>query len=862
MTFVNCYYDHRRSTMHLWEQIRGERMYDRISWVPYIFIPSKEETDIKSIDGVNVVKKTFSSYTDYYDFTKESYHYENRCKPEIQFLVERYYKIPDDELEVPKLRTYTLDIEVISRNGFPDYRQANDMISLISVRNSISKHTTVFGCSPLTIAIKDTTFVFCKNEKELLMDFFDFMHKNPCDVITGWNIWGFDLPYIISRTKKLFGEECENYYKLSPIFNVRAWEEKNGSGLNIDIAGVHVLDYMDIYKWYTPTKLERYSLEFVSNFELEKGKLDYSEYKDLNELYDKDWNKYVEYNVTDCRRVDQLEDKLGYIRQIQALSLLTKCPMKFYQAMTQLIEGAFLTHYRRTNQCAPVFRGGSQETFAAAYVKEPQAGMHNWIIDIDITGSYPSHMITLNMSSETYFGRIQEFTDDKIVSFVRTKDFPMFHLTKEDGREIVFSDDMLDKFNMALKKGYFTIAPCGSVFTTKKTGELAKVERAIFIKRAEIKSKMKAVKAEAKEEKDPAKAARLNERGTELYSLQWALKILLNAVFGIMAVPYSRYFNTNIAEAITSCGRHTIRQGEKFINEYFKEAINEDMVCYSDTDSLFIRVGYYFRQMDPNWKDYNDTEKISKILAFSKILEKYINGRTYNETQLIDYNSQVTDFKIMFKQEIVAKTALFVKKKKYAYWSVNREGIPEDKLSVTGLEIVRSDSSEAVRTRLKHIYELIMKNATDDDIISTISRYKNELKKVSPEEIASNISINGLRKYLRVDGPIKGTPWHVKGAWNYRFLLNELDLTQHYEDIKEGTKSKVVYVKENRYNVDTITFLRWPKEFDLHLVVDYDMMIEKFFINKISFLLEPMGKTDLLVRGETENALNNFFEFG
>jgi len=578
MSFINCYYDHRRSTMHLWEQIKGERFYDRISWAPYVFLPSKEHTGIKSVTGEDVYKKTYSSYVEYHEDTKEKYFYENRCKPEIQFLAERYYKIPDDELEVPKLRTYTLDIEVVSYDGFPDYRNPHAPISLIAVRDSITKHTIVFGCKQYSDEGKNMTYMFCKTEEEMLMRFFVWMYKNPCDVLTGWNIWGFDLPYIVCRTKKLFGEDCEHYYKLSPILNVRTWDEKNGSGLNVDIAGVHVLDYLDIYKWYTPTKLEKYTLEFVSNFELEKGKVDYSDYKDLNDLYEKDFNKYVDYNSTDCKRVDQLEDKLGYIRQIQALSLLTKCPMKYYQAMTQLIEGAFLTHYRRTNQCAPIFRGGVQVGFSAAYVKEPQAGMHNWIIDIDITSSYPSHMITLNMSNETYFGRIQEFTESQIISYVRDRKFPLFNLMKEDGRYITFEGIGLEKFNTALSKGYFTVSPCGSVFTTSKVGELAKVEKAIFFKRVDVKNKMKDVKIKAKETKDPKEAARYNERATELYSLQWALKILLNAVFGIMAVPYSRYFNVNIAEAITYCGRHTILQGEKFINEYFKEkyGFNDD----------------------------------------------------------------------------------------------------------------------------------------------------------------------------------------------------------------------------------------------------------------------------------------------
>lgn len=151
-----------------------------------------------------------------------------------------------------------------------------------------------------------------------------------------------------------------------------------------------------------------------------------------------------------------------------------------------------------------------------------------------------------------------------------------------------------------------------------------------------------------------------------------------------------------------------------------------------------------------------------------------------------------------------------------------------------------------------------MKGATDDELISTITRYKNELKRVTPEMIASNLGVNGIRKYIKKDGPTKGTPWHVKGAYNYHFLLDELGLTDKYERISEGSKAKVLYVKSNHYSMDTLTFLRWPKEFDLHLIVDYDMMIDKFFLNKISFLLEPMGKIDLLVAGESERTLNSF----
>jgi DNA polymerase elongation subunit (family B) len=669
------------------------------------------------------------------------------------------------------------------------------------------------------------------------------MHKRPADVITGWNVYHFDLVYLVNRSKKLFGEETKVYHKLSPINNVRSWETKDGD-LNIDIAGVNILDYMDIFKWYSPDKLEQYTLDFVSSHVLKTGKLKY-DFDDLKELYENDWQTYVEYNIVDVDLVDKLEDSLGYIRLVQALSLLTKCPMKFYAAMTQLIEGALLTYYRRNQMCAPALVGGKQKHFPAAYVKEPQKGMHEWLIDIDIASSYPAHIIALNMSTETYFGRILDFTYDVIAKYTRKRDFPEFHFSKF-GHIKHYKNEDLEKFNSALDRGLLAIAPCGSVFTTSKPGVIAAVEKAIFYKRKDIKDHMKILRnSAAKMEKCPEQSQKL-ERANELFSLQWAVKILLNAMFGITAVPYSRYFNTNIAEAITSCGRHTILQSEKFINEYFAaQGVEEDMVAYIDTDSLFIRLGHYFEGME-DFENADDQGKIAIILSFSAQLEKMVNDRIFHETQIGDYNSQVHDFKIMFKQEIIAKTALFVKKKKYAYWVVNDEGTPTDKLAVKGLEIVRSDSAEAIRTRLKHVYELIMKKAPEEELKETIKKYKAELYDVTPEEIAANIGVNNINKYLQSGRPMKGTPWHVKGVHNYRLLLKNFGLESKYEDIHEGVKAKVVYLKRNPYLVETVTFQKWPEEFSKRLAINYELMIDKFFVKKIGFLLEPMNKMDLL----------------
>lgn len=259
------------------------------------------------------------------------------------------------------------------------------------------------------------------------------------------------------------------------------------------------------------------------------------------------------------------------------------------------------------------------------------------------------------------------------------------------------------------------------------------------------------------------------------------------------------------------------------------------------------------------WLNKTNKEKIEIISKISDVIEDYVNKRVFEETQLCDYNSQVKDFKISFEQEIIAKTALFVKKKKYTYWCVLKDGVPVDKLEVSGLEIVRSDSSEIVRVKLKHIMEMIIKKYSDEDIAEKINKYKKELTKATAEEIAANIGINNITKYI-VDGKaIKGAPWHIKGVANYRTLLKEYGIENKYEGIFEGIKAKVVYVKKNRFGMETITFHKWPDEFNTDIEIDREIMIEKFFLKKIGFLLDPIDKIHLIDSKVTNKIIDAFF---
>lgn len=893
--------------------------YSIEEWVPYVFEPD-DHGHIETIEGIPVRKKEFKSYQDYQNYQKNHKNniYENESPKEIQYLAEKYHHIPDDNLPVPNLKIYSIDIEVQADKGFPKPDKAEWPVVCINVREFGEGGVNItWGIKPYT-GDYPIDFRYCKTETELLMSFFEWWHRNPPDVITGWNIMansktnergGFDLPYLVNRSKNLFGIKADVYKKLSPIGIVRCWDDNKSGVMYVDIAGVAVMDYYALYKWYTTENPENYKLDTIARHELNEGKLDYSIHNDLRTLFHADWNLYVEYNSVDDQRIEQLEAKLGYIKLAQTLSLLCRCQMEQYAGATHLIEGLMLTHFRRNDLCAPRLEGGFQEWFPAAYVKEPQIGQYDWIVDLDIASSYPTAIITLNMSPETYYGRCVGYKNNlgawvdtitgrgdvdittvahletPITEFVKNREFPEFKLLKKlpIGRgeeEVLITGKKLETFNKALKRQLICVAPCGSMYMQNKRGAYSQVEQETYKKRQEINALKKEFKLKARRARNPEKIKEYNIQADKYHALQWALKIVLNSAYGVTGVPYSRFFNIHTAEAICSCGRRAIIDGQKYVNRWFNEYkwreedaleiinnfgdvkmdenTNGDFVAYIDTDSVFIKLGSFIDQIvGGNWKDGNEELIIESMLKLSKHIETYVNDSAYIETQVGEYNSSMSkeEFTIAFKQEIVCKSALFITKKKYGYHVVNKEGVPCDEIDVTGMEIIRSETPSAFKDALRELLEMVLKNSSDNDIFEVYNRHKTNIKATYPEEISENKGVKGLLTYIKDGEPIKGTPYHVKAVASYHKLLKELGLEDVYPEIEEDSKNKLVYVKSNRHGVKCIMYDRWPKEFtDAGIEPDYRAMVEKYLTNKLRMLLEPAKKAHILEQNQGFNA--------
>lgn len=290
----------------------------------------------------------------------------------------------------------------------------------------------------------------------------------------------------------------------------------------------------------------------------------------------------------------------------------------------------------------------------------------------------------------------------------------------------------------------------------------------------------------------------------------------------------------------------------------------KDYVIYIDTDSLFVHIKQFLIDQG-KWEAFEklpDDQKVKFIRRMSAYIEKYVDSRSFEETQFVDYNSAVDTFKIVFKQEVVAKSSLFIKKKKYGLYILNEEGVDVDKLVVTGLEIVRSDSSDMIREMLSQVLESVLKNKPDDEITAIIKKHKKTLKDAAVEDISSYKNVNNINKYVSEKWKYgKGTPYHVKGVANYRYLLNMFGIEDQYEEIHSGNKVMVAYVKNNPWKIEVLTFPEWVPEFEENgIFIDHEKMIDKFYIKKIKSILEPASKEYLL--NENRDKVNIFLNLG
>ena len=810
----------------------GRRFKDRIEYHPTLYIPTKEETKFRTLEGDPVGEIQPGTMRDCREFIAKYKEVDNfniygNDKFEFSFIAEHF---PEEHInyDTSQIKIAYIDIEVGSENGFPSVENASEVVTAITFK--IGNNCYVFGCGDYQNKRENIFYLKCSSERALLEKFFKMWDKESPDIVTGWNIDTFDIPYLVNRAKRLFDEKKNPYRLLSPWRKLREYMMFGLGGRELqtyEIYGVETLDYLALFKKFTYTNQESYRLDHIANVELGEQKLDYSEQGTLHLLYKNDYQKFINYNIKDVELVEQLENKMKLLEMVISLAYLCKVNYGNTFGQVRMWDTLIYNHLLRKNTVIPPKTTSHKSTqFEGAYVKEPILGAHNWVVNFDLNSLYPHLIMQYNLSPETLI----------------TDELPSELQEIKDARPGV--EGLVDQSqSLNLKKYKVTYTPNNEFYRIDKQGFLPEMMQQIYDDRVKYKGMMIDTKKKLQKEKDTQKRFELRNLISKYNNIQMNLKITLNSAFGAMGNQHFRFFDQRIAEAITTSGQLSIKWIEKEINRYLNEILktDEDYVVAVDTDSVYITMDKLVQSV------YGDKElDKNKVIDFldtvcSEQMEKIID-KSYQ--RLKDYMNAY-DQKMVMKRENLADKALWTSKKRYIMNVYDSEGVryEEPQLKIMGIEAIRSSTPAACKQKMKDIFKIIM-NGTENDAIDYIDKFREEFSTLDAEDIFFPRSVRGISKYHDAAHLYKkGTPIHVKGALIYNKLLKEKELLHSYPTIKDGEKIKFAYLKKPNPVGDTVIAIlnNLPEEFDLKDYIDYDLQFNKAFIEPMASVMNSVG---------------------
>jgi DNA polymerase elongation subunit (family B) len=839
MAYRNIYYDINNSNVHLWcWDEHGQRTKIIQKFEPYLFIESENGTDGTSIFQTPLKKIKFKSQYDRIKFLKESplKRIFYNINPEQQFLLEKYQKeITKPNFGSIPLKIFFLDIETYATDHFSTPENATDPINLITIYDSLSKKYYTWGCKQYHTQDENIIYFKCKNEKDLLKSFVSFWKQDPPDVVTGWNVHGYDIPYIMNRLTNVFDPQYQK--KLSPIEKIRYRENVaiNKLGRSINrwfIGGISVLDYMELYETLCGGKRESLSLNYIAEYELGENKIQIGS-TSLSNLADSDWYRFVDYNIQDVRLLISLEKKLKYLKLIRNLSYRGFIPFEKSMGKVSMITGAVAHQALEQGLIIPTFNiKNEKQSFTGGYVYEPIPGLYEDLITYDANSLYPNTIITLNISTETKIGKILEKNQNNI----------KLQLTNN---KIV--DLSLEKFQNLVEQEKLSITKHDVLYTQKFKGIVPNLIDKLYNERVEAKNRMIEAKKQAKKTKDPSEIEKLEELANDNDTLSNVYKTFLNSIYGIFSQEYSPLFDIDHAASITATGRAVVKEGAKIVHEYAVEngftGNKNDIRAYSDTDSVYFTFKSFFESKNIKLKNEETGQITKEAKTVIEEVGNYLNLKI-NDWARSELNS--LDPRYFFKREKICDVALLQKKKYYILHVLDKEGVSTDEFEYKGMEVAKAVLSKEVKNLIKDVIESAIISKERKKATRLFQEGFEKYSKLPIESVSSRKKVNNYEKYkdlISDDGHFaKGTPQHVKSAINYNNALKKLSLEDKYPEIKSGNKIKVFYCKKNPYDYDTIAFPDiYPKEMSAIIPPDYKLMFEKNVTPVISRIFQIVG---------------------
>ncbi len=791
----------------------GKRVIKKETFSPKFYVPAQKVTGWSGLDEVPVgavemptmreAKAWLEQYKDVSGFN--IYGTTNYIH---QYITEKFPR--EIEFNRDAVNVMSLDIETDYDNGFPTPDKAEHPVLAITTKSSKDNVYRVWACGDYNkeaALIKPVQYIKCEDEWDLLLKFLDYFgneYSSP-DVITGWNVKFFDIPYLVNRVAKVLG--IDQVKKFSPwgMVDYRQITRMGRTDETYDLRGIQTLDYLDLFKkfGYTYGPQESYKLNHIAYVVLGEKKLSYDEFGSLKNLYKEDFQKYIDYNIKDVQLIERLEEKMGLITL--AMTVAYKGGVNYTDTfgVTSIWESIIYRKLLSNKIVPPIKIGDNFKTqFAGGYVKEPQIGLHDWVVSFDLNSLYPNLIVQYNMSPETLTGN----------STYGGVDYYM------DGNKTDID---------------FSTAANGSTYRKDKQGVIPTIIEDYYSERSSVKKMQLA----SEKQYQKTKTVELEREINTLSNKQLAIKILMNSLYGALGNKYFRYFDLRLAEGVTLSGQLAIQWAEKAMNEAMNKILktDKDYVIAIDTDSLYCNFGPLVSQLNP--KD--------PVAFLDKICKEHFEPVLAKAYDQLFINMNGYKNRMEMSREAIADRGIWTAKKRYILNVHNNEGVQyaEPKLKIMGIEAIKSSTPEIVRGKFKEAFKIII-SGDEKQTQDFIQTFKNEFKSLPAESVSFPRGVTNITEWKdRKMIYKKGTPIHVRGSLLYNKYLKEYHLEEKYELVHNGDRIKFCYLKlPNKIRENVIAFPEHlPKELGIDRYIDYDLQFDKTFVEPLKSILDAVG---------------------
>jgi DNA polymerase elongation subunit (family B) len=819
-------------------------------------------------------------------------------KPESEFLQEMFGKISlEPSFNKQPLRIHYLDIETEMSGAFMKPSEAGNRINMITIFDTLTnkfytwslEHAEIkFDEEPLNKEdpSKFVFFEFHNNEESMLAHFIDWFESNYPDVISGYNTQGYDIPYIVRRIENVFGKNDAK--RLSPVdrYYIKEVNHDNARAdvsaeIEVTIEGIFNCDLLLLYRdkfLISPALDGGYSLDNVGEHEGLGHKIKYN--GTLKDLYLNNYQKFYEYNVRDVDLVKRLDEKCNILQLARGITSFGLTNYNAIYSSIGYLMGSIIS-FARNEMNGKIFNSYLKEKkhfdgFEGAFVFPTNPILvRDGIACIDFASLYPSNIRAVNASPETYVGKLLIYRKDESGNITcNFKDELAFNVNDDE----VVNDPNIVKFELKLpneQRKQITIPQIRKLLQEKciytanntfflkhevKWGTIALWCQHFYNLRKKTKKEMMKHIHDLHKREDSLSKSEKYEIESKIGSLntnQYALKTMLNSVYGMLGTSFSPIANPDIAQTITRQGKFANISTSEFILKYFQEtygASKDYKVAISgDTDSQFINlqcVTKYLREKYNLPRIIRDWDQKYRQELWD-MMNTFVNNDVNNFVRTLVANYCHTNHSsvLTYELEYMSDVGIYESKKHYATHKIFDEGDAVDKTKYSGIELKKAQIPKELKVYLAEIYNsVLLKNWEETDYQNYISDLYTKFQTFDIEEISFWKGYSTERQSTGFLQMQLGTTGIAKACNYYNQLLEKFKITNKYETIRVGDKVRFLYIDDcNPYNINCIAYKsgQYPEEFKKVFKPDYYKMFTKIILDPLKKFREACKFSDM-----------------